>query len=125
MDFNFNRCNVKRSVNIGVMTTIVMSIIMFLWIGHENIKRMNISFEHVLLFVAVLFVISTSMDRFNSCFTVCNKFSSSLTYGLFTATLIYAVVALFVQNIPLTNNNILMFLANIVVLACIHSLFCI
>ena len=125
MDLNFNRCNLQRSVNIGAVTTIVMSLIMYLWIGDENIKKMDLSLEHILLFVAVLFAISTSMDRFNSCFTVCSKFTSSLTYGLFTTTIIYAFIALFIQQIPLTNNNIFMFLINIVVLACIHSLFCV
>ena len=48
--------------------------------------------------MAVLLVISVSMDVFDQCYTVCNSWTSSLKYGVFTVALIYLFFNLFISG---------------------------
>ncbi len=117
-------CNINRSINVGLLTTVVMSIIMILWIGIENIKNSSITIPQVVLLVAVLFVISTSMDYFNQCYTVCDNMKSSLVYGLFVVAIIYLFYSLFIIPIKLNMSNGIIVLVNVLLLSVLHNVTC-
>jgi hypothetical protein len=117
-------CNINRSINVGLLTTVVMSIIMILWIGIDNIKNGSTTIPQVVLLVAVLFVISTSMDYFNQCYTVCDNMKSSFIYGAFVVALIYLFYSLFITPIKLNMNNGVIVLVNIILLGLLHNVTC-
>ena len=117
-------CDINRSVSIGILTTIVMFVILILWIGIDTLKKNNINASTILLIVAVLFVISTSMDYFNQCYTICNDFKSSLTYGTFTVAIIYAFYSLFIKLIPINWENITLFIINVFIISLLHNVTC-
>jgi ABC-type uncharacterized transport system permease subunit len=117
-------CNINRSINVGLLTTVVMSVIMVLWIGIENIKNSSITIPQVVLLVAVLFVISTSMDYFNQCYTLCDNMKSSLIYGVFVVALIYLFYSLFITPIKLNINNGVIVLVNVILLGMLHNVTC-
>jgi hypothetical protein len=117
-------CNINRSINVGLLTTVVMSVIMILWIGIDNIKNSSITIPQVVLLVAVLFVISTSMDYFNQCYTVCDNMKSSIIYGIFVVSLIYLFYSLFITPIKLNMNNGVIILVNVLLLGLLHNVTC-
>ena len=117
-------CKINRSINVGLLTTIVMSVIIILWIGIDNIKNSSITISQVFLLVTVLFVISTSMDYFNQCYTVCDNMKSSLVYGVFVVALIYLFYSLFITPIRLNINNGITILINILLLSMLHNVTC-
>ncbi len=117
-------CNINRSINVGLLTTVVMSVIMVLWIGIDNIKKSSITIPHVVLLVTVLFVISTSMDYFNQCYTVCDNIKSSLIYGVFVVCLIYLFYSLFITPIKLNMHNGIVVLVNALLLGLLHNVTC-
>ena len=117
-------CDINRSVSIGILTTIVMLVILILWLGVDALKKNNINASTILLIVAVLFVISTSMDYFNQCYTICNDFKSSLTYGTFTVAIIYAFYSLFIKLIPINLENVTLFIINVFIISLLHNVTC-
>ena len=117
-------CNINRSINVGLLTTVVMAVIIILWVGIENIKNSSITIPQVVLLVAVLFVISTSMDYFNQCYTVCDNMKSSLVYGVFVVALIYLFYSLFITPIKLNMNNAIIIMVNVLLLSLLHNVTC-
>jgi len=117
-------CDINRSISVGILTTIVMSVVLILWIGYDNIKNSPITSSQILLLVAVLFVISTSMDYFNQCYTTCDDTKSSILYGVFTVSLIYVFYSLFIRKIDFNNNNVGLFIINALILALLHNVTC-
>ena len=117
-------CDINRSITIGILTTVVMSVVLILWVGYDKIKNGPISGSQLLLMVALLFVISTSMDYFNQCYTKCDDAKSSIMYGIFTVSLIYVFYSLFIQKIELNNNNVGLFIINASILALLHMVTC-
>ena len=117
-------CNINRSITVGILTTLVMTLIIFIWLGPSNMKRMNMTVGNLLLLMAVLLVISVSMDVFDQCYTVCNSWTSSLKYGVFTVALIYLFFNLFISAIPITQKTVLLFVINVILLGLLHSLGC-
>jgi hypothetical protein len=117
-------CNINRSINVGLLTTVVMAVIIMLWVGIDNIKRSSLKIQHVVLLVSVLLVISVSMDYFNQCYTVCDNIKSSLTYGVFVVGLIYLFYSIFFQPISINMNNGLIIFVNIVLLSMLHNVTC-
>ena len=117
-------CNINRSISVGLLTTVVMAVIIILWVGIENIKNSSITLSQVFLLVTVLFVISTSMDYFNQCYTVCDNMKSSLVYGVFVVALIYLFYSLFITPIRLNMNNGITIIVNILLLSVLHNVTC-
>jgi hypothetical protein len=117
-------CDINRSISIGILTTIVMAVIILFWIGIENIKNSNVNIINIIFFVCVLFVISTSMDYFNQCYTTCDNVKSSILYSVFAVTMIYLFYSLFVNPFQLTTNNMLMYGSNIVIIGLLHYFTC-
>lgn len=117
-------CDINSSINMGILTTIVMAVILVLWIGYDRIKYSNINSSQIFLLVSILFVISTSMDYFNKCYTICDNFKSSLIYGSFTVSIIYAFYSLFIQRIELNYNNSSLFVLNILIISLLHNVTC-
>ncbi len=117
-------CDINRSISVGLLTTVVMSVIIVLWVGYNNIKNSNISASQILLLVALLFVIGTSMDYFNQCYTTCDDTKSSLLYGVFTVAIIYAFYSLFIRKIEFNGNNVGLFALNVLIIALLHNVTC-
>lgn len=117
-------CDINRSISIGILTTVVMAVIILFWIGIDNIKKSNINIVNVIFFVCVLFVISTSMDYYNQCYTSCDNIKSSLIYSIFSVTMIYLFYSLFVNPFHLTTNNMVMYGSNIVIIGLLHYFTC-
>jgi high-affinity Fe2+/Pb2+ permease len=117
-------CNLNSSIAVGVLTALVMTLIIFVWIGPEKMERMNLTTGNIVLLIAVLFIISVSIDVFNQCYTRCNSLTSSLSYGVFTTALIYLFFSLFVQRIPVSEQSVIVFIINVLILAGLHSLTC-
>lgn len=117
-------CDINRSITVGMLTTVVMAVILLLWIGYDRIRNSNINASQVFLLVTLLFVIGTSMDYFNQCYTVCNDTKSSLTYGAFTVTIIYAFYSLFIRRIEVNENNIGLFVLNVLIISLLHNVTC-
>jgi hypothetical protein len=117
-------CDINRSISIGILTTVVMAVIILFWIGIENIKNSNVNIVNIIFFVCVLFVISTSMDYFNQCYTTCDDIKSSVLYSLFAVTMIYLFYSLFVNPFQLTANNMVMYGSNVVLIGLLHYFTC-
>jgi hypothetical protein len=117
-------CDINRSISIGILTTVVMSVILILWVGYDNIKNSNINASQILLLVALLFVIGTSMDYFNQCYTTCNNSKTSLAYGLFTVSMIYIFYSLFIKRVELTGGNLGLFVINVLIISLLHNVTC-
>ena len=117
-------CDINRSISVGLLTTVVMAVILVLWVGYNNIKNSNITASQIFLLVALLFVISTSMDYFNQCYTKCDDTKSSLLYGVFTVAIIYAFYSLFIRKIEANGNNLGLFVLNVLIIALLHNVTC-
>ncbi len=117
-------CDINRSISIGILTTVVMSVILILWIGYDNIKNSNINASQIFLLVALLFVIGTSMDYFNQCYTTCDNSRSSLAYGIFTVSMIYVFYSLFVRRVELNGNTLGLFVLNVLIISLLHNVTC-
>jgi hypothetical protein len=117
-------CDINRSISIGILTTVVMATIILFWIGIDNVKKMNTNIVNVIFFVCVLFVISTSMDYFNQCYTTCDNIKSSVLYSLFAVTMIYLFYSLFVNPFQLNASNMVMYSSNVVLIGLLHYFTC-
>ncbi len=113
-------CNLNRSINVGFLTSVIISTLSYFCIS--SVKSLN-STKLLFLFV-VFFVIATSMDYFNYCKTICGNVTSSITYGVFTVTLMYAFYGLFVKDLRITKELGIALGGNIVLLSVLHYYLC-
>ncbi len=113
-------CNINRSINVGFLSSIFISFLSYFFV--KDIKQLD-STKLLFLFV-VFFVIATSMDYFNYCYTRCNSVKSSVTYGLFTVALIYLFFGLFVDKIQMTGSFLFVAGGNVLLLAILHYYLC-
>jgi hypothetical protein len=113
-------CNLNRSISVGFLTSIIISIISYFNI--QGIK--NLDTTKLLFLFVVFFVIATSMDYFNYCKTKCKSIGSSITYGVFTVSLIYVFYALFVRDLHLNERFVVTFTGNVVFLSILHYFLC-
>ena len=113
-------CDLNRSINVGFLTSIVISTISYFYI--PNVKSLD-STKLLFLFV-VFFVIGTSMDYFNYCKTKCADPKSSLTYGVFTVALIYLFYGLFIKNLEINKEFGIAFGGNVIFLSILHYFLC-
>ncbi len=113
-------CNINRSINVGFLSSIFISLLGYFFV--KDIKQLD-STKLLFLFV-VFFVIATSMDYFNYCYTRCNSVKSSVTYGLFTVALIYLFFGLFVDKIQMTGSFLFVAGGNVLLLAILHYYLC-
>ena len=117
-------CDINKSINVGFYSSIVLMILTYIIL--PQIK--NLDYTKLLFLFVVFFVISTSMDYFNYCYTECKSISSSLKYGLFTVSLIYLFITLFFKpsdvNIVINNNEIVSIILNILFLTGLHYYLC-
>ncbi len=113
-------CNLERSINVGFLSSVIISTLTYFNVpGVSQLNNTKILF----LFV-VFFVISTSMDHFNYCFTKCKNIQSSLTYGIFTVSLMYLFFYLFVGTIDINNQVLMSIGGNIIFLTLLHYFLC-
>jgi hypothetical protein len=113
-------CNINRSVNVGFLSTIFISLLGYFFV--KDIKRLD-STKLLFLFV-VFFVIATSMDYFNYCYTKCNDVKSSVTYGVFTVALIYLFFGLFVEKLQVSGQFLFIAGGNVLLLSILHYYLC-
>jgi len=113
-------CNINRSINVGFLSTIFISLISYFFM--KDIKRLDTT-KLLFLFV-VFFVIATSMDYFNYCYTKCNDVKSSVTYGIFTVALIYLFFGLFVEKMKMNGPFLFVAGGNVLLLAILHYYLC-
>jgi len=113
-------CNINRSINVGFLSSIVISLLSYFYI--KSLKQLDIT-KKLFLFV-VFFVIATSMDYFNYCFTKCNNIKSSITYSVFTVGLIYLFYTLFIGKLTLDRSELITIGMNIVFLTGLHYFLC-
>ena len=118
------RCDKSRSIAVGFMTALVMSLILLLWLGVDVIRYTSIKRSNILLLFVLLWVVGASMDYFNQCYTVCSRLSSSIKYGVFVVTLIYLIFVIFVGSIELSMKNLIVYLTNIVIITALHTITC-
>lgn len=113
-------CNLDRSISVGLMSSILISII-----SYFNIKGIkNLDTTKILFLFVVFFVIATTMDYFNYCNTICKNIGSSLTYGVFTVSLTYIFYQLFVKDLYLNEKFVMTYISNIVFISTLHYFLC-
>lgn len=113
-------CDIQRSIKVGLISSLVIFILAYIFI--DVLKKLN---ETKLLFIFVIFfVIATSMDYFNYCYTKCDSIQSSITYSLFTVALIYFFYNLFVERLEINTPFVFIVTSNIVVLTLLHYFLC-
>lgn len=118
------KCDKSRSIAIGFMTALVMGLVLLLWFGLDVIRQTTIKRLDILLLFVLLWVVGTSMDYYDQCYTVCSSLKSSIKYGVFVVTLIYLLFVVFVDTIDLTMKNFIVYLLNIVIITGLHSITC-
>jgi drug/metabolite transporter (DMT)-like permease len=113
-------CNINRSINVGLMSSVVISLLSYIFV--KDIKRLDTT-KLLFLFV-VFFVIATSMDYFNYCYTKCDDVKSSVTYGVFTVALIYLFFGLFVEKLQIGGQFLFIAGGNVLLLTILHYYLC-
>ncbi len=113
-------CDLRRSIHVGLLSSFVLSLISYLLLPH--LKKLDKT-KLLFLFV-VFFVIATSMDYFNYCFTKCKNVKSSITYGVFTVGLIYVFFTLFVGKLESASAYLYPVVFNVAILSGIHYFLC-
>jgi hypothetical protein len=117
-------CDLNKSINVGFYSSIILMILTYIIL--PQIKQLD--YTKLLFLFVVFFVISTSMDYFNYCYTECKSVTSSLKYGLFTVSLIYLFLTLFLKpldnKIFMNNNEIVSIGLNILFLTGLHYYLC-
>jgi hypothetical protein len=116
-------CNLNRSMSIGFVTMLIMGIIILIWLNLQD-STITYTGSNILLFAAVLFIIGTSMDYFNQCYTTCRNAGSSITFGIFTIALIYLFFSIFISQIEINSNFIIAFIINVLIISGIHYITC-
>jgi len=118
------KCDKSRSIAVGFITALVMGLILLLWFGLNIIKQTMISRMDILLMFILLWVIGTSMDYFDQCYTLCSNIKSSIKYGVFVVTLIYLLFVVFVDTIDITMKNAVAYLFNVIIITGLHYATC-
>ncbi len=113
-------CDMNKSVNVGFFSTLVLILITYIIL--PQIKTLDLT-KLLFLFV-VFFVISTSMDYFNYCYTKCKSISSSIKFSLFTVALIYLFITLFLGKNQLGEGEVVSIGLNVGLLTAIHYYLC-
>jgi ABC-type iron transport system FetAB permease component len=112
-------CNINRSINVGFISAIVLALVSYLFLPYVK----NLDNTKLLFLFVVFFVIATSMDYFNYCYTKCYDIKSSIKYGIFTVALIYLFYSLFV-GVKLDKNYLIPIGGNIIFLTVLHYFLC-
>lgn len=118
------KCDKARSLAVGFITSLVMGLILLLWFGLDIIKQTSTSRMDLLLLFILLWVIGTSMDYFDQCYTACSNIKSSIKYGIFVVTLIYLLFVVFVDTINFSMKNLVVYLLNVVIISGLHYTTC-
>ena len=113
-------CNINRSINVGFLSSAIIALIGYFFMG--DLKKLDMT-KLLFLFV-VFFVIATSMDYFNYCYTKCNDVKSSISYGVFTVALIYLFFSIFVGRIEFTSVHLATIGGNVLLLTILHYYLC-
>ncbi len=113
-------CNINHSINVGFLSTIFICLLGYFFV---NEMRQLDSTKLLFLFV-VFFVIATSMNYFNYCYTKCNDVKSSVTYGIFTVALINLFFGLFVEKVELSGSYLFIAGSNVLLLSGLHYYLC-
>lgn len=113
-------CDINRSIKVGLISSLVIFILAYIFA--DTLKKLD---GTKLLFIFVIFfVIATSMDYFNYCYTKCDSVQSSITYGLFTVALVYFFYNFFVERLEINTPLIFVVTSNIIVLTLLHYFLC-
>lgn len=113
-------CDINRSINIGFISTVLLTLMSYLLMPVVR----NLDNTKLLLLFVVMFVICTSIDFFNYCYTKCDSVNSSVKYALFTSALIYLFAILFIDNMHFTQETLIVAGINIILLTCLHYWTC-
>lgn len=117
-------CDINKSITVGFYSSIILMIMTYIIL--PQIK--SLEYTKLLFLFVVFFVISTSMDYFNYCYTECKSLKSSLKYGVFAVLLISLFISLFLSksNNNIENNNKLIssVVLNIILLTGLHYYLC-
>jgi CDP-diglyceride synthetase len=112
-------CDINRSIHVGFMSTLLLTLMSYLLMPIvRNLDNIKLLF----LFV-VMFVIATTIDYFNYCYTKCNSIESSVKYGIFTVSLIYIYFAVFIDR-TFTKETFVVYGLNVLFLTFLHQLTC-
>jgi hypothetical protein len=113
-------CDINRSIKVGLISSLVIFILAYIFV--DTLKKLD---GTKLLFIFVIFfVIATSMDYFNYCYTKCDSVSSSITYGLFTVALVYFFYNFFVEKLAMNTPLIFIITSNVIILTLLHYFLC-
>lgn len=113
-------CDLNKSVNVGFFSSIILMLITYIILPQIKI----LDYTKLLFIFVVFFVISTSMDYFNYCYTKCKSVSSSVRYGLFTVALIYLFMTLFLGKTEMHKVEIISIGLNVGLLTALHYYLC-
>jgi len=117
-------CDINKSITVGFYSSIILMIMTYIIL--PQIK--SLEYTKLLFLFVVFFVISTSMDYFNYCYTECKSLKSSLKYGVFVVLLINLFITLFlsksINNIQIDNKLIITIGLNIILLSGLHYYLC-
>ena len=84
-------CDINKSITVGFYSSIILMIRTYIILPQLK----SLDYTKLLFLFVVFFVISTSMDYFNYCYSECKSIKSSLKYGVFAVSLIYVFITLF------------------------------
>jgi hypothetical protein len=117
-------CDINKSITVGFYSSIILMIMTYIILPQLK----SLDYTKLLFLFVVFFVISTSMDYFNYCYTECKSVKSSLKYGIFAVSLIYVFITLFLSkstnNMEIDNKLITSVLLNIIFLSGLHYYLC-
>lgn len=116
-------CDLNRSMTVGFITMLIMGIIVLIWLNMQT-PEISYTASNIFLFATVFFIIGTSMDYFNQCYTTCKNFGSSLTFGAFTVAIIYFFCGLFISDLEINFSLFIAFVLNSLIIAGLHYVTC-
>ena len=112
-------CDINIYIRVCFISTILLTLMIYLLM--PNVRNLD-NIKLLFLFV-VMFVISTTIDYFNYCYTRCDSIDSSVKYGIFTVSLIYVFFAVFIDR-SFTKETFVVYSLNVVFLTFLHQLTC-
>ena len=113
-------CDFNRSINIGLISTVLLVLMSYLLMPTvRNLDNIKLLF----LFV-VIFVISTTIDYFNYCYTKCNSVESSVKYSAFTMVLIYLFFMTYIDDMVINKDTVIVSGINLLLLTLLHYWTC-
>ena len=113
-------CNINKSISIGFFSALILMLIVYIIL--PQIQTLDLT--KILFLFVVFFVIATSLDYFNYCYTRCKSIGSSIKYSLFTVALIYLFITLFLDKKKLGDNETISIGLNIALLTALHYYLC-